>query len=78
MSEYEIEKWTVQPVEGDDQIELVIEATDGNRWEYGIPFSRGTGRYTFEEIDIISADFGEEEAEAISERIDEVIAKICG
>ena len=53
MSSYQVTKYTVQQVEGDDQIEVVIHASDGNKWEYGIPFSRSSGRYMFEEIDVI-------------------------
>ena len=60
MSEFEVVSYTVEPVEGDDQIEIVINASDGNKWEYGIPFSRSSGRYTFEEIDVLAMDFGEE------------------
>jgi len=78
MSEYEITSWSCQPVEGDDQIELVIESSDGNRWEYGIPFSKASGRYTFEEIDVIAMDFGDEIAEEISDRLDELVKKLCG
>ncbi len=75
MSEYEVDTWEVSPVEGDDQVELVITSTDGNRWEYGIPFSRSSGRYTFEEIDVIATDFGEELAEEVTEKLDELIEK---
>jgi len=76
MSEYEIVNWSVKPVEGDDQVELVIESSDGNRWEYGIPYSK-SGRYTFEEVDVIATDFGEEAAEEISEKLEEVIEGLC-
>jgi hypothetical protein len=76
MPEYEIVRWDIQPVEGDEQVELVIESSDGNRWEYGIPYSKASGRYTFEEIDVIANDFGEEVAEEITERLDEVIEKL--
>ena len=78
MSEYEVDTWEVKPVEGDDQVELVITSTDGNRWEYGIPFSKGSGRYTFEEIDVIATDFGEELAEEVTAKLDEVIEKLSG
>lgn len=78
MSEYEVDEWEVKPVEGDDQIELVITSTDGNRWEYGIPFSKSSGRYTFEEIDVIATDFGEELAEEVTERLDKLIEELCG
>lgn len=78
MSEYEVTSYSVEPVEGDDQIAVTIHASDGNKWEYGIPFSRSTGRYTFEEIDVLAMDFGEEFAEALTEKIDEVMAGITG
>ncbi len=73
MSEYEAIKYTVEPVEGDDQIEIVIHASDGNKWEYGVPYSRSTGRYTFEEIDVIAMDFGDDFAEELSAKLDEVM-----
>jgi hypothetical protein len=77
MSEYEVDTWEVNAVDGDDQIELVITSTDGNRWEYGIPFSKSSGRYTFEEIDVIATDFGEELAEEVTEKIDALVEKLC-
>ncbi len=73
MSEYEAINYTVEPVEGDDQIEIVIHASDGNKWEYGVPYSRSTGRYTFEEIDVIAMDFGDDFAEELSAKLDEVM-----
>jgi hypothetical protein len=76
MSEYEVVSYTVEPVEGDDQICITINASDGNKWEYGIPFSRSTGRYTFEEIDVLSMDFGEDFADELSEKIDKVMAEV--
>ena len=78
MSEYEIVNWSAEPIEGDDQIELVIESSDGNRWEYGIPYSKGSGRYTFEEIDILATDFGDDVAEKITERLDALMKELCG
>lgn len=78
MSEYEVQSYKVEPVEGDDQIAVTIFASDGNKWEYGIPFSRATGRYTFEEIDVLAMDFGEEFAEELTEKIDEVMERITG
>ena len=56
MASYEITSCTVRPVEGDDQIEVVLLASDGSKWEYGIPYSRSTGRYQFEEIDVAERD----------------------
>ncbi|MBL6722204.1 MAG: hypothetical protein ISQ08_12420 [Planctomycetes bacterium] len=73
MSEYEAIRYTVEPIEGDDQIEIVIHASDGNKWEYGVPYSRSTGRYTFEEIDVIAMDFGDDFAEELSAKLDEVM-----
>ena len=73
MSENEAIRYTVEPVEGDDQIEIDIHASDGNKWEYGVPYSRSTGRYTFEEIDVIAMDFGDDFAEELSAKLDEVM-----
>ena len=73
MSSYQVRSFTVSPVEGDDQIEVVIHANDGSKWEYGIPFSRSTGRYMFEEIDVIAADFGDEFAELLTQRIESLV-----
>ena len=74
MSTYEAIGFTVQPVEGDDQVEVVINASDGNKWEYGIPFSRSSGRYQFPEIDVIEMDFGTEFAEELTAKLEEVVA----
>jgi len=76
MSEYEVETFEVRPIEGDDQIELIITASDGSRWEYGIPFNRSSGRYQFEEIDVIAMDFGDEFSEELTEKIEQVVAKL--
>lgn len=78
MSEYEVISYSVEPVEGDTQVAVTIHASDGNKWEYGIPYSSSTGRYTFEEIDVLAMDFGEEFAEELTEKIDEVMAKLTG
>ncbi|MBL8863086.1 MAG: hypothetical protein JNK02_13910 [Planctomycetes bacterium] len=78
MPSYDVTKFTVNPVEGDDQIEVVIHASDGNKWEYGIPFSRSTGRYMFEEIDVIANDFGDDFAEELSRKIEEIVDRIVG
>ena len=75
---YEVVDYTLKPVEGDDQVELVIHASDGSRWEYGIPFSRSTGRYMFEEIDVLEMDFGEEFSERIASELDALVAKLVG
>lgn len=76
MSEFEVVSYTVERLEGDDQIEIVILASDGNKWEYGIPFSRSSGRYTFEEIEILAMDFGDEFAEELTAKLDEVMKGI--
>ncbi|MCP3914400.1 MAG: hypothetical protein GY711_02460 [bacterium] len=76
MSEFEVVSYTVEPVEGDDQIAVTIHASDGNKWEYGIPFSRSSGRYTFEEIDVLAMDFGDEFAEELSDKLEKVMASI--
>lgn len=76
MNEYEVESYEVKAVEGDDQVEVVILASDGNKWEYGIPFSRTTGRYTFEEIDVLAMDFGDEFAEELTAKLDELVASL--
>ena len=73
MSTYQAVDFTVRPVEGDDQIEVIIHASDGNKWEYGIPYNRSTGRYQFPEIDVVEMDFGEEFAEQLTEKLDEVV-----
>ena len=77
MSEYEAVSFTVEPISGDDQVEIVIHASDGNKWEYGIPYSRNTGRYTFEEIDVIAMDFGDDFAQELTDKLDEVVKSIC-
>ena len=76
MSEYEVTSYTVEPVEGDDQVAITIHASDGNKWEYGVPYSKSTGRYTFEEIDVLAMDFGEEFAEELTEKLDAVMGEI--
>ncbi|MFO1011344.1 MAG: hypothetical protein U1F29_14860 [Planctomycetota bacterium] len=76
MASYTVKSYTVRPVEGDDQIEVVIHASDGSKWEYGIPFSRSTGRYMFEEIDVLANDFGDEFAEELTEKIDELVESL--
>jgi len=76
MASYTVKSYTVRPVEGDDLIEVVIHASDGSKWEYGIPFSRSTGRYMFEEIDVLANDFGDEFAEELTEKIDELVESL--
>ena len=76
MSEYDVTDFTVEPVDGDDQIAITIHASDGNKWEYGVPYSRSTGRFTFEEIDVIAMDFGDDFAEELSAKLDAVMEEI--
>ena len=73
MSNFEVVNYQVEPVEGDDQIAVTINASDGNKWEYGIPFSRATGRYEFPEIDVLAMDFGDEFAEELTDKLDELV-----
>lgn len=73
MSEYEVTEYTVRAVDDDDQIEVVIHSSDGNKWEYGIPFSRSTGRYMFEEIDVLAMDFGDDFAEELTQKLDALV-----
>lgn len=73
MSNYHVTRYTVLPVDGDDQIEVVIHASDGNKWEYGIPFNRTSGRYTFEEIDVLAMDFGQEFADELRAKLDGLV-----
>jgi len=74
---YYPETYHIKRVEGSDQVELVINSTDGNIWEYGIPFSRETGRYAFEEITVLELDFGMEFREKVEDEIDALVKKIC-
>jgi hypothetical protein len=73
MAHYEVVKYTVAPIDGADQIEVVIYSSDGNKWEYGIPFNRASGRYQFPEIDVLEVDFGEEFARELRERIEAAV-----
>lgn len=76
MSTYDVKSFDVRPVDGDDQIEVVIHASDGSKWEYGIPFSRSTGRYMFEEIDVIAMDFGDDFAAELTARIEALVDRL--
>ena len=78
MPQYEVVKYTVEPVEGDDQIAVTIHASDGNKWEYGIPYNKRSGRYQFPEIDVLAADFGDEFARELIEKVDALVAKLVG
>jgi len=76
MANFSVKSYTVQPVDGDDQIEVVIHAADGSKWEYGIPFSRSSGRYMFEEIDVLRMDFGDEFADELAAKLDALVASL--
>jgi hypothetical protein len=75
MSHYEVVRYEVRPVEGDTQIEVVIHASDGNKWEYGIPYSP-SGRYEFPEVDVLEVDFGGEFVEELVGRIEKLVAEL--
>jgi hypothetical protein len=75
MSHYEVERYEVRPVEGDTQIEVVIHASDGNKWEYGIPYS-ASGRYQFPEVDVLEVDFGSEFVEELVGKIEALVAQL--
>lgn len=76
MTHYEVVSYTVEPVEGDDQIAVTIHASDGNKWEYGIPFNRASGRYQFPEIDVLEVDFGADFARELGERVEALVARL--
>ena len=76
MANYSVRTYTVSPVEGDDQIEVVIHASDGSKWEYGIPFSRSSGRYMFEEIDVLRMDFGDEFADELTGKLEALVGSL--
>jgi hypothetical protein len=76
MANYEVTSYSVSPVDGDDQIEVIIHASDGNKWEYGIPYSRSTGRYMFPEIDVLEMDFGEDFARKLTDELDALVERM--
>lgn len=78
MAEFEVVSHTVEPVEGDDQIAITIHASDGNKWEYGVPYNRASGRFTFEERDVLAADFGDEFVEALEREIEAAVRLALG
>jgi hypothetical protein len=75
MTHYEVVSYEVRPVEGDRQIEVVILASDGNKWEYGIPYS-ASGRYQFPEVDVLEVDFGAEFVEELVAKIEALVAEL--
>lgn len=76
MPHYEVVSYTVEPVAGDDQIAVTIHASDGNKWEYGIPFNRKSGRYQFPEIDVLEVDFGSEFAAELAEKVEALVGRL--
>jgi hypothetical protein len=66
----------VIPVEGADQVELVIEGSNGLTWSFGIPFSRATGRIDFDEVDVVELDFGIEFVEMVEAEIETLVEKL--
>jgi hypothetical protein len=78
MANYEVSSHTLEPVEGDTQIALTIHATDGSKWEYGIPYNPTSGRYTFAEIDVLEMDFGPEFTEPLIEELEALVKRLCG
>lgn len=78
MPEYELDSYRMGQHGDDDIVELIIHSTDGHTWEYAIPFSRATGRYAFEEIDVVELDFGDELREKISDELDDLVEKLVG
>lgn len=77
MPNYDVVKYSVEPVEGDDQIAVTIHASDGNKWEYGIPYNRASGRYQFPEIDVLEMDFGEDFARDLIEKVEALVERLC-
>ena len=63
----------VIPVEGADQVELIIEGSNGLTWSFGIPFSRATGRIDFDEVDVVELDFGAEFTEMAMDKIETLV-----
>jgi hypothetical protein len=75
MTHYDVVSYDVRPVEGDKQIEVVINASDGNKWEYGIPYS-ASGRYEFPEVDVLEVDFGSEFVAELVAKIEALVAEL--
>ena len=75
MTHFEVVSYDVRPVEGDKQIEVVIHASDGNKWEYGIPYS-ASGRYEFPEVDVLEVDFGAEFVAELVAKIEALVAEL--
>ena len=75
MTHFDVVSYDVRPVEGDKQIEVVIHASDGNKWEYGIPYS-ASGRYEFPEVDVLEVDFGSEFVAELVAKIEALVAEL--
>lgn len=52
-------------ISDDDQIEVTLCAPNGDKWEYGIPFNRESGRFAFEDVKVVEIDFGSDFAERL-------------
>jgi hypothetical protein len=52
-------------ISDDDQIEVTLRAPNGDKWEYGIPFNRESGRFAFEDVKVVEIDFGADFAERL-------------
>lgn len=61
-------------ISDDDQIEVTLRAPNGDQWEYGIPFSRESGRFAFEDVKVVEIDFGAEFAERLVSDIRKAVA----
>ena len=40
------------------------------------PYSPDTGRFTFEELDVLATDFGDDFAEELEEKLEEAVRKV--
>ena len=58
-------EYKIHIAEDDDQIEVTLRAPNGDKWEYGIPFNRDSGRFAFEDVKVVEIDFGAEFAERL-------------
>ncbi|MFN0206287.1 MAG: hypothetical protein ACKVS6_08225 [Planctomycetota bacterium] len=62
-------EYKITVTDSDDQVEVVLRAPNGDKWEYGIPFNRETSRFDFEDIKVIEMDFGTEFADKLTSDI---------
>ena len=75
MPEYTANSHKIGRVGDTNIVELIIYG-DEHTWEYAIRYSETTGRYDFEEIDVLELDFGSEYAEQIAEELDAFVEKL--